>query len=192
MSPTYDVYVRIATDLKISSEAEIMANSEVVLDIAECPFVPFQNLRTASVDKLKMSDNHSLLAFTVDIEHNEIMTGGIKDLTKQEHLPHFVFHNVHTMEFGSGDQPRYLYYTEATKEDNRPWRVMKVDLMTNKKNVIFEDKDPTHYVDLSVTKDKKFLVISSNTKEDSEIFVLERNEESEKGESVPKLLIRRQ
>ena len=137
MSPTYDVYVRIATDLKISSEAEILANSEVVLDIAECPFVPFQSLRTASVDKLKMSDNHGLLAFTVDIEHNEIMTGGIKDLTKNEHLPHFVFHNVHSMEFGSGEDPRFLYYTEGAKEDNRPWRVMKVDLKTSKKTIIF-------------------------------------------------------
>ena len=40
-SPTYDVFVRIATDLKITSEAEILEKSEVVLDIAECPFIPF-------------------------------------------------------------------------------------------------------------------------------------------------------
>lgn len=91
MSRTYDVYVRISTDLKITSEAEILANSEVVLDIAECPFIPFHNLRTAYVDKLKMSDSHDLLAFTVDIENNEVMTGGIKDMRKKEHLPHFVF-----------------------------------------------------------------------------------------------------
>ena len=36
------------------------------------------------------------------------------------------------------------------------------------------DDDPTHYIDLGVTKDKKFLVIASNTKEDSEIWVLPR------------------
>lgn len=95
------------------------------------------------------------------------------------------------MEFGSGEDPRFLYYTESTKEENRPWRVVKVDLKTGNKKVIYEDNDPTHYVDLGVTKDKKFLVISSNTKEDSEILVLERNEESEKGESVPKLLVPR-
>jgi len=95
------------------------------------------------------------------------------------------------MEFGSGDDPRFLYYTESTVEDNRPWRVVKVDLKNGGKQVVFEDSDPTHYVDLSVTKDKKFLVISSNTKEDSEILVLERNAESEKKESVPKLVIMR-
>ena len=50
------------------------------MDIAEVPFIPFKSLRTTSVDKLKMSDNHDLLAFTVDIENDEIMTGGVKDL----------------------------------------------------------------------------------------------------------------
>ena len=41
------------------------------------------------------------------------------------------------MEFGAGENPRYLYYTESTKEENRPWRVIKVDLQTNQKTTIF-------------------------------------------------------
>ena len=131
-----------------------MEHAEVVLDIAEVPFIPYQNLRKTQVDKIKLSDSHNLLAFTVDIENNEIMTGGVKDLEKNKYLPYFVFTNVHTMEFGAGDNPRYLYYTEATKEENRPYRVVKVDLKTAQKTTIFEDRDPTHYVDLGVTKDK--------------------------------------
>jgi protease II len=39
---------------------------------------------------------------------------------------------------------------------------------------IFVDDNPTNYVDIGITKDKKFLVVSSNTKEDSEIWVRER------------------
>ncbi len=169
-----------------------MENSEVVLDIAEVPFIPFGSLRTTSVDKIKMSDNHGMLAFTVDIENNEIMTGGVKDLVKNEYLPYFVFNNVHTMEFGAGDDPRFLYYTESKKEDNRPWRVMRVDLKTAAKTVIYEDTDPTHYIDMGVTKDKKYLVISSNTKEDSEILVLERGEEAERENNKPRLIVPRQ
>ena len=38
-----------------------------------------------------MSDNHNFLAFTLDLENNEIMTGGIKDLANNKHIPHFVF-----------------------------------------------------------------------------------------------------
>ena len=92
-----------------------MEHAEVVLDITEVPFIPFGSLRTTSVDKIKMSDNHNMLAFTVDMDNSEIMTGGLKDLVTNQHLPHFVFQNVHAMEFGAGDDPRYLYYTEADK-----------------------------------------------------------------------------
>ena len=139
-----------------------------------------------------MSDSHNMLAFTVDMDNSEVMTGGLKDLAKGEYLPHFVFQNVHTMEFGAGDDPRYLYYTEANKSDNRPYRVMRVDLKTANKSVVFEDKDPTHYVDMGVTKDKKFLIISSNTKEDSEVLVLRRDLESEKLDLKPTILLERQ
>jgi protease II len=157
-----------------------MESAEVLLDIADVPFVPYRSLRTTSVDKVKLSDSQRFVAFTLDIENNEIMTGGIKDCEKNEYLPYFVFKNVHTMEFGAGEDPRFLYYTESTIEHNRPWRVMRVDLKTSAKTVVYEDTDPTHYVDLGVTKDKMFLVISSNTKEDSEILVLPRGVDLEK------------
>ena len=68
---------------------------------------------------------------------------------------------------------------------------MKIDLKTSTKTVVFQDDDPTHYVDLGVTKDKKFFIISSNTKEDSEILVLKRDEESEKANEPPMLLVPR-
>ena len=68
---------------------------------------------------------------------------------------------------------------------------MKIDLKTSNKTVVFQDDDPTHYVDLGVTKDKKYFVISSNTKEDSEILVLKRDEESEKANEPPMPLVPR-
>ena len=50
----------------------------------------------------------------------------------------------------------------------------KLDLDTLEETSIFIDDNPTNYVDIGITKDKKFLVISSSTKEDSEIWVMER------------------
>ena len=47
------------------------------------------------------------------------------------------------------------------------------------------DDDPTHYVDINLSKDGKCLFINSSTKEDNEIWVLRE------GETVPKLLIKR-
>lgn len=49
-----------------------------------------------------------------------------------------------------------------------------MDVESGKTTTIFTDDDPTHYIDLGVTKDKKFLVIAINTKEDSEIWILPR------------------
>lgn len=58
---------------------------------------------------------------------------------------------------------------------NRPFQVCRHDLANGSEKVIFEDSDPTHYVDITATKDQKYLVINNNTKEDSEIWVLERD-----------------
>lgn len=55
---------------------------------------------------------------------------------------------------------------------------------------MFIDDDPTHYLDIGVTKDKKFVVINSNTKEDSEVWVTERDTD-EQTEVLPRKLIPR-
>jgi len=41
---------------------------------------------------------------------------------------------------------------------------------------VFVDTDQTHYVDIGVTKDGRYLVINSNTKEDSEVWVVDRDQ----------------
>lgn len=38
------------------------------------------------VDKVKMNDDHSLIAFTLDIGNTEKLTGGIKDMKTGEVL----------------------------------------------------------------------------------------------------------
>lgn len=52
---------------------------------------------------------------------------------------------------------------------------MRLDIDTGDSKSLFVDYDPTHYIDIGVTKDKKFIVISSNTKEDSEVWVADRS-----------------
>ena len=55
------------------------------------------------------------------------------------------------------------------------------------------DDDPTHFIDLTVSKDRKFFVISSNTKEDSEVYVLPRGSDSDWPEmTTPFKLVPRQ
>jgi protease II len=42
---------------------------------------------------------------------------------------------------------------------------------------LFIDKEKTHYLDIAISKDSKYLFIYSNTKEDSEVWILDRNDD---------------
>lgn len=57
---------------------------------------------------------------------------------------------------------------------NRPYKVKRLNIATMKEATVFVDHDPTHYLDISITKDRKYLLINSNTKEDSEIWLIDR------------------
>ena len=131
-----------------------------------------------------MSDDHSLLAFTVDIGNTEVLVGGIKSIADQKLLD-ITLPRVGQIEFSGGENPKFAYYTESD-EYNRPCKVKRLCLETMESTSIFIDDDPTHYVDIGVTKDKKYLIISSNTKEDSEIWVLPREsiDETQTGENA--------
>lgn len=60
--------------------------TDIVFDIEEVPFVSQRNLRKTIVDKIKMNDDHSMVAFTLDIGNTEKLTGGIKDMQTGEVL----------------------------------------------------------------------------------------------------------
>jgi len=112
------------------------------------------------------------VAFVLDIGNTERLTGGFKNLTTGKILPHRL-NNISDIIFG---EEHVVYYSEAN-DQNRPYKVVKLDLDSGESECILVDDDPTHYIDLGTTKDKRFIVIASNTKEDSEIWVMERSKE---------------
>lgn len=61
---------------------------------------------------------------------------------------------------------------------NRPHKVKRLNFKTMSESTLFIDNDPTHYIDISLSKDRRYLIINSSTKEDSEIWVLDRNDPS--------------
>lgn len=120
-----------------------------------------------------MNDDHSLIAFTIDIGNTEKLTGGIKDMTTNEVLKNIKLEGISQMEFGRGRDTLFFVETDAM---NRPFRVMRKDLTTMADTTIFVDHDQTHYVDIGITKDGKYLLINNNTKEDSEVWVIDRDD----------------
>jgi len=72
-------YCRLPVNAPTNGEEHL----QQVLSIPELVnvgFVPQKHLKTTVVDKIKLNDDHSLLAFTVDIGNHERCTGGLKDM----------------------------------------------------------------------------------------------------------------
>lgn len=180
--------MRIRTDelYKNTSEQERLQASEVVLDLAEVPFVREKKHNTV-IQKLKVSDDQTKIAFILDVGNTERQTLGIRNMEKNYYSP-LKIDNVCQAEFASSSN--IMFYT-STDQANRPSSVKMMDLESGKTTTIFTDDDPTHYIDLGVTKDKKFLIIASNTKEDSEIWILPRDIDPAAEVVIPFKLINR-
>jgi oligopeptidase B len=125
------------------------------------------------------------VAFTLDIGNTENLTGGFKNLSTGKILPRKL-ENVGDIVFGA---EHIVFYTESDAY-NRPYKVVKLNLDSGESECIFTDDDPTHYLDIAVTKDKKYVIIASNTKEDSEVWVMERSANT--NEVTPKKLFARE
>ncbi len=54
------------------------------------------------------------------------------------------------MEFGAGRDTVFFVETDAL---NRPYKVKKLSLSSMETSTVFVDSDPTHYVDIGITKD---------------------------------------
>lgn len=81
--------------------------------------------------------------------------------------------------FGKQNGEEVVYFVDMN-EHNRPYRIRSKTVKTKQEKVVFVDDDPTHYVDIGLSKDKKYLIINSGTKEDSEIWVIK--DDSDKAE----------
>jgi len=68
-------------------------------------------IRKTLVDKVKMNDDHSMIAFTLDVGNTERLTGGIKDMKNNEVLKNIRLENISQIEFGRGRET--IYYVET-------------------------------------------------------------------------------
>jgi len=68
-------------------------------------------IRKTLVDKVKMNDDHSMIAFTLDVGNTERLTGGIKDMINNEVLKNIRLENISQIEFGRGRET--IYYVET-------------------------------------------------------------------------------
>ena len=80
------------------------------------------------------------------------------------------FSDISEIELGKNNST--AIYVEVDIKLNRPYKVISFDLESKKETVLFSESDPSRYVNLQITKDGKYLLINSATKEDNEIWMV--------------------
>lgn len=127
---------------------------EKVLDMKD--FKEIKNPSEVFLDKIKISDNHNKLCFNVDLNNNEKLSLGILNIKTGK--PIDWIENWCQAEFDKDGT--HVYYVQAD-ELNRPFQIAKRKIGYPTKDVVlYTDDDPTHYLDIGISKDRQYLVFT--------------------------------
>ncbi|XP_042377444.1 protease 2-like [Zingiber officinale] len=118
----------------------------------------------------RISPDHKLLAYTLDISGNESFSLQVKDLESGHVIPSSKVEGVVSLAW-AGDS-RCLLYT-VCDETQRPYRVFSMQLGSDLVDkVLFTENDRSCCVDITSTKDGNFITINSNSRTSSEVYVI--------------------
>ena len=147
---------------------------ELVLDLKQIPFVNKRFWKTAKLSKMAISDDHRFVAFILDLENNEKFTMGIKDIKTSQYLDLRV-NNCSNVVFGS-DNFGFFYVKYDEKMRSNQVFMRSLDAGQQNDQLIYEEKDEQFYVDISKSKDRKYVFITTASKEVSEIYAMKRDD----------------
>jgi len=110
------------------------------------------------------------MAYTIDTKANEEYEVFIRHIPTSSvigSIPH-----VHSVEWSTDG--RHIFYT-VPDDLKRPYKVMRHCITEHYRldEMLYEEHDPSFFVDIRRTKDKKFLTINSNSKTSSEVHIIE-------------------
>lgn len=126
--------------------------------------------------------SHRFLAVSIDTVGNDSYGIIVKDLSNDSTMTIIprAFNMTWCNDSKDSNIPPSLLYTE-TDENGRPFRVRRLrceelsgshESDSERGEILFEDGDVKHFVDVNLSKDKKWIIVSSNDKESSEVWVL--------------------
>lgn len=141
---------------------------EVLLDQDEMS----SRLPYLMVPQCKISPCHTKLAYTADTSGNERYTGFIKDLRSGKIICEVP--DVTTLEWATDGKT--IFYTQPDHH-RRPYRVWRRNVLGEAcAELILEEPDAAFYMDAGLTKDKKWITISLNSKTASEVRIINARE----------------
>lgn len=153
----------------LEADAEI-AGEEILLDSN----VEAEGHEFFSLGAFSVSDDESLLAWSVDTQGDERYTIRVKDLRTGEVLPDEITGTSGGATWSAGGT--HLFYT-TVDEAWRPHRVWRHKLGTTDEDVlVLEEPDERYFIGVGRTQSERFLVIGLSSKVTSEVRVLEADD----------------
>jgi oligopeptidase B len=113
------------------------------------------------MNKMNLSQDHSMISVIVDMQNNERTTAFLKDITNNKVLPERISHCANII---ISSNNRFSYYTLQDTKSLRSYKILshinrQWDAFTDNKDVdsvLFEERDPQFYVDIAQSKDHKY------------------------------------
>ncbi|KAG2189449.1 hypothetical protein INT44_004591 [Umbelopsis vinacea] len=139
---------------------------EVLLD---SKYLRMTNL---SIRKVLLSPNHGIFAYQTEREGEEVGNLHFKDLSGAMNLKGDILEDI--FNFVWANDNKTVYYT-VTSDQLRPNKVYAHIIGTSQEEdiLIYEDKDETTFVDISSTKDMKYITINANSLSSSEVRLID-------------------
>jgi len=177
----YKPHIRYGYDVLYRKQIGI-EQEELVFDIGKVPILNKSKLDKVSLKQLRVSDDHSLVSYILDMENNENTVGGLYKISSKEYIDMY-FDKVSSIEFGSKAKEEIIILEMDSKL--RPYKVSslkfkgiypKNDEQQNEKvsfskDVLFETERKDDILEISKTKSNDYLIINSINKNDSEIYI---------------------
>ena len=125
-----------------------------------------------SLGNLEVSPNEELLAYSTDMEGDEVYVTQIKDLPSGRVLPDSIENTYYGLVWANDNE--HLFY--VTLDDaKRPYRVWRHRLGKAEGELVFEETDERFEVELYKSRDHRYLFLQSESKVTSEVRFLNAN-----------------
>ncbi|XAR65320.1 Oligopeptidase B [Bertholletia excelsa] len=124
------------------------------------------------VGTCRVSPDHNFLAYTLDKYGNENFMLQVKDLRSMQILSELRVDSVVSLAWVQDCST--LFYT-VSDENQRPYRVLCTKLGSDSMVdiPIFTENDSSFCVDITSTKDGKFITVNSNSRTSSEVYAID-------------------
>jgi oligopeptidase B len=122
-----------------------------------------------------VSPDHSLLAYSTDVEGDEAYTIYVKNLATGELLTDRVANTYYTLEWANDN--RTFFYT-VLDETKRPYRAFRHELGAASDTLVYQEDDGRFNLGLSKTRSRRFVLIELSSSVTSEVLYLEADEPS--------------